>query len=82
MRYAKTLISVASTVLLTACASKPYTVPTATIQQERPLECRVPCLMPPSLEMPREQWEAAVFIWGADCASWHRSCVEASSVEP
>jgi hypothetical protein len=34
--------------------------------------------MPPSTALPREQWEAAVFSWGADCAALHRDCVEAN----
>jgi hypothetical protein len=51
--------------------------PMASIQQEAPLECRLPCLMPPSTALSREQWDAAVFTWGADCKALHDDCVEA-----
>lgn len=77
MKYAKTLISAASFALLTGCGSTTSIVHTDTIQAERPLECRVPCLMPPSLELPREQWEGEIVKWGAECAEWHKACVDA-----
>ena len=50
-------------------------MPMDTIQTEAPLECRIPCLLPPSTALPREQWEAAVLMWGADCAALHNDCV-------
>lgn len=71
-----TLLAVALTGLLTSgCASNASTVPMASIQMEPPLACRVPCLLPPSLAMPRNDWEAAVFSWGADCRALHDDCV-------
>ena len=77
MRSLRTLIAAVSGASLIGCASSGSTEPMATIQMEAPLECRIPCLLPPSTALPREQWEAAVFIWGADCAALHSDCVSA-----
>lgn len=77
MKLLVTLIAVASGVSLIGCASSSYTAPTVTPAMEAPLECRIPCLLPPSTALPREQWEAAVFVWGADCKALHDDCVTA-----
>lgn len=69
------LTLLASGAMLTGCASNPSTVPTATPLKPIPLECRIPCLLPPSPVMAREQWELRVFQWGADCAALHGDCV-------
>ena len=79
MKLLVTLITVASGAIFTGCASSSYTAPTVTPQMEAPLECRIPCLLPPSTALPREQWEAAVFSWGADCKALHDDCVGALS---
>lgn len=63
--------------MLSGCGSNGSMRPTASIQMDRPLACRVPCLMPPSLAMERNDWEAAVFAWGADCKALHDDCVTA-----
>lgn len=76
MKY--TLLTLALTgLLMSGCASNGSTPPTVSLQTERPLACRVPCLLPPSLAMPRNDWEAAVFSWGADCKALHDDCVRA-----
>lgn len=72
-------ILIASGVMITGCASRAFTAPVATIQPAPPLECRIPCLNPPSMSLPREQWEAAVWAWGADCKALHDDCVRAIS---
>ena len=75
MKLLGILIVVVSGASLIGCASSPSTMPMDTIQTEAPLECRIPCLLPPSTALPREQWEAAVLMWGADCAALHNDCV-------
>lgn len=72
-----TLIALASVVTLTACASNPSMAPMA-IARAVPQECRTPCPDPPSLALPREQWDGEVFAWGAECAALHADCVKAS----
>lgn len=73
-----TLLPLALTgLLMSGCASSVSTQPMVSIQTERPLACRVPCLLPPSLAMERNAWEAAVFSWGADCKALHDDCVNA-----
>lgn len=69
------LTCLASGALITGCASSPSIVPTAIPPKPIPLECRIPCLLPPSPAMAREQWELRVFQWGADCAALHGDCV-------
>jgi hypothetical protein len=72
-----TLLPLAMLGLMTSgCASHdstPRMVSTPTAPP--PLACRVPCLLPPSLAMERNAWEAAVFSWGADCKALHDDCV-------
>jgi len=70
-------IALASAATLTACASNPSMAPMA-IDRAAPLECRTPCPEPPSLALPREQWDGEVFTWGAECAALHADCVKAS----
>lgn len=77
MKSSAILIAVASGAIFTGCASSGSTTPTVTPAMEAPLECRIPCLLPPSTALPREQWEAAVFVWGADCKALHDDCVSA-----
>ena len=77
MKRLMTLILVSvSGGMLSACASSVYTKPMAIPPPEVPLECRIPCLNPPATSMPREQWETAVFKWGADCFDLHQDCVD------
>lgn len=78
MKSLWTLIVLLSGASLTGCASSGYMAPMVTVQTEAPMECRIPCLLPPSTALPREQWEAAVFVWGADCAALHNDCVKES----
>lgn len=78
MKSLRTLIAAASGASLIGCASNGSTTPMATVQTEAPLECRIPCLMPPSTAVSREQWDAAVFTWGADCKALHDDCVRAA----
>ena len=75
MKLLGTLTALLSGVTLIGCASSSSTVPTVTPLTEAPLECRIRCLLPPSTALPREQWEAAVFVWGADCKALHDDCV-------
>ncbi len=77
MKLPAMVIVLASGGIFTGCASSSFTQPMASIQQEAPLECRLPCPMPPSTGLPREMWDAAVFSWGADCAQLHNDCVSA-----
>lgn len=77
MKSLRTLTVLASGAIFTGCASSSYTAPTVTPAMEAPLECRIRCLIPPSTALPREQWEAAAFMWGADCKALHDDCVGA-----
>lgn len=71
-----TLLALALTgLLMSGCASSVSTVPMASIQTEPPLACRIDCPWPPSLAMPRNDWEAAITNWGMDCAALHSDCV-------
>lgn len=63
--------------LTSGCASNASTPPTVSIPMDRPLACRIDCPWPPSLAMPRNDWEAAIVNWGMDCAALHSDCVTA-----
>jgi len=75
MRLLRILTLLVSGVMITGCASSTSTGLTATPRVEPPLACRIECDMPPSTLLPREQWDGAVFRWGAACAELHRDCV-------
>lgn len=77
MRLLLIPICLASGVMITGCASSRLMPPMAIVQTAPPLECRIPCPLPPSTAIPREQWDGAVFRWGADCKSLHDDCVSA-----
>lgn len=77
MKLPAMLIAVASGATSIGCASSSSMPPTVSIRQVPPLECRLPCPPPPPTAMPREQWDAAVFLWGADCKALHDDCVGA-----
>lgn len=62
--------------LMSGCASSGSTPPMVSIQTEPPLACRIPCLLPPSLGLPRNDWEAAAFMWGAECKQLHEDCIQ------
>lgn len=79
MKLPPILIALASGLILSACASKPFIAPTASIPMAVPLECVLMCPSPPPMTLHRKAWEAATFAWGAACKKLHDDCVEALS---
>jgi hypothetical protein len=77
MMRPKMWIVLASGVLITACASKPFTPPTELTRPPRIMECERRCEPPPASTLSREEWDLGILDWGLGCAYLHNECAAA-----
>lgn len=72
--------AIASTLTLSACASRPSMPSTAPVLLP-PLECVQRCPPPPPLTLRRNLWEVETLQWGFACRALHNDCAEALTSE-
>ncbi|MDY0071816.1 MAG: hypothetical protein RBR77_04120 [Thauera sp.] len=76
MKLQPTLTALASGLILSACASRPYIEPTV-ITRAVPMECTLTCPEPAPLVLHRQAWEAETVSRFLSCRALHNDCVEA-----